>query len=201
MCIRDRASTAYSAYKELGLLDSAFVFYIPVYNNMNASIDNSPNGGTGDNGSSSSPSSSAIGTIVSSAGYKMSGNEINGISPNTNISTVKANLEAIAGSGNVTIKNAKGSTVTSGTISTGYQITIINSSETRTLTVVVYGDTSGDGVINALDLLQVQKSILGTYTLNDAYKEAGDPSKDGKINALDLLQVQKSILGTYTISQ
>ena len=195
------ASTAYSAYKELGLLDSAFVFYIPVYNNMNASIDNSPNGGTGDNGSSSSPSSSAIGTIVSSAGYKMSGNEINGISPNTNISTVKANLEAIAGSGNVTIKNAKGSTVTSGTISTGYQITIINSSETRTLTVVVDGDTSGDGVINALDLLQVQKSILGTYTLNDAYKEAGDPSKDGKINALDLLQVQKSILGTYTISQ
>jgi len=26
-------------------------------------------------------------------------------------------------------------------------------------------DTSGDGKINALDLLQVQKSILGTYKI------------------------------------
>ena len=27
------------------------------------------------------------------------------------------------------------------------------------------GDTSGDGVINALDLAQVQKNILGTYNI------------------------------------
>ena len=27
------------------------------------------------------------------------------------------------------------------------------------------GDTSSDGSINALDLLQIQKSILGTYSI------------------------------------
>ena len=81
------------------------------------------------------------------------------------------------------------------------KVNIKNSSETRTLTVVIYGDTSGDGVINALDLLQVQKNILGTYSLSGAYSSAGDTSKDGTINALDLLQVQKNILGTYNISQ
>ena len=27
------------------------------------------------------------------------------------------------------------------------------------------GDTSGDNVINALDLLQIQRNILGTYTI------------------------------------
>ncbi len=195
------ASTAYNAYNELGLLDSAFVFYIPVYNNMNAIINNNPSGSVDDGGSSSSPSSSAIGTIVTSAGYKLSNSQMSGISPNTSVSTVKANLEAIAGSGNVTITNASGATVSSGNIGTGYQVKITNSSETRTLTVVINGDTSGDGIINALDLLQVQKNILGTYNLTGAYQEAGDTSKDNTINALDLLQVQKSILGTYTISQ
>ncbi len=194
------ASTAYNAYKDLGLLDLAFNFYIPVYNNMNASIDNNPSGGV-DNGSSSSPSDSPINTIVTSAGYKVSGNQIRGINPNTDVGTIKANLEAIAGSGNVTIKNANGTTVSSGNIGTGYQVTISNSSETKALTVVIYGDTSGDGIINALDLLQVQKNILGTYDLNGVYSEAGNPSRDNQINALDLLQVQKSILGTYTISQ
>ena len=194
------ATSTYNSYKSLGLLDSAFAFYIPVYYNMSASIDNSPNGGV-DNGSSSSPSSSAIGTIVTSAGYKMSGSEISGIDPNTGVSAMKANLEAIAGSGNVTIKNASGTTVSSGNVGTGYQVTIKNSSETKTLTVVIYGDTSGDGVVNALDLLQIRKNILGAYTLSGAYQEAGDPSKDNTIDALDLLQVQKSILGSYTISQ
>ena len=191
------ASTSYNAYKELGLLDSAFVFYIPVYNNMNASIDNSPSGPV-DGGSSSSPSDSAIGTIVTSAGYKISGDYIKGIDPLTSADTIKANLEAIAGTGNVSIELSKDA---DDYIGTGSKITIKNSTETRTLTVLIYGDTSGDGVINALDLLQVQKNILGTYTLSGAYSEAGDTSKDNKINALDLLQVQKSILGTYTIEQ
>ena len=192
--------STYNSYKELGLLNSGFAFYIPVYRNMSATIDNAPSGGV-DSGSSSSPSSSAIGTIVTSAGYQVSGDYVRKVSPGTTVGDMKANLEAIAGSGNVTIKNASGVVVSSGNVGTGYQVTITNSSETKTLTVVVYGDTSGDGVINALDLLQVQKNILGTYSLTGAYKSAGDPSKDGNINALDLLQVQKSILGTYTIEQ
>ena len=73
--------------------------------------------------------------------------------------------------------------------------------ETEVLEVIIKGDTSGDGVINALDLLQVQKNILGTYTLTGAYLEAADTSKDGVVNALDLLQVQKNILGTFEIEQ
>ena len=194
------STSTYSSYRDLGLLDSGFAFYIPVYYNMSASIGNSPSGGV-DGGSSSSPSSSAIGTIVSSAGYSMSNDKISGIGANTQVTALKANLEAIAGSGNVTITNADGVSVNSGNIGTGYKVNIKNSSETRTLTVVIYGDTSGDGVINALDLLQVQKNILGTYSLSGAYSSAGDTSKDGTINALDLLQVQKNILGTYNISQ
>ncbi len=50
-------------------------------------------------------------------------------------------------------------------------------------------------------MLQVQKSILGSYDLTEEQKKAGDASGDGKINALDLLQIQKSILGSYEIKQ
>ena len=195
------ASTAYNAYKNLGLLDSAFIFYIPVYNNMDATIDNSPSGAVDSGGSSSSPSSSTIGTIVTSAGYKVSGNYIKDIGPSTDAKAIKANLEAIAGSGNVSILNQNGAVVNSGVVGTGYQIKITNSTETKTLTVLIYGDTSGDGEINALDLLQVQKNILGASSLSGVVKEAGDTSKDGTINALDLLQIQKDILGAGDIAQ
>ena len=195
------ASTAYNAYKNLGLLDSAFIFYIPVYNNMDATIDNSPSGAVDSGGSSSSPSSSTIGTIVTSAGYKVSGNYIKDIGPSIDAKAIKANLEAIAGSGNVSILNQNGAVVNSGVVGTGYQIKITNSTETKTLTVLIYGDTSGDGEINALDLLQVQKNILGASSLSGVVKEAGDTSKDGTINALDLLQIQKDILGAGDIAQ
>lgn len=192
------ASTAYNAYNELGLLDSSFVFYIPVYNNMNASVDNSPSGPVDSGGSSSSPSSSAIGTIVTSAGYKISGDYIKGIDPLTSADTIKANLEAIAGSGNVHIEKSSES---DDYLGTGSKITITNSSETKTLTVLVYGDTSGDGEIGALDLLQVQKNILGASSLSGVYKEAADTSRDGEIGALDLLQIQKEILGAGKVNQ
>ena len=117
------------------------------------------------------------------------------------MATLKSTIESVGGSSTVTIYNAAGSIVNSGTLATGFKVVVNNSSTVETLEVVIKGDTSGDGIINALDLLQVQKNILGTYNLSGAYSLAGDTSGDGAINALDLLQVQKSILGTYNIVQ
>ena len=67
--------------------------------------------------------------------------------------------------------------------------------------VVIKGDVSGDGVINALDLLRVQKVILKQVNLDDSGKLSADTSGDGKVNALDLLQIQKHILKQTTITQ
>ena len=114
---------------------------------------------------------------------------------------LKSAIEAVGGNATVAIFDAKGNAKTSGLIATGDKVSINNQSETEVLEVIIKGDTSGDGVINALDLLQVQKNILGTYTLTGAYLEAADTSKDGVVNALDLLQVQKNILGTFEIEQ
>ncbi len=188
------ASTAYNAYEKNNLLNSPFEFLIPVYNNMDGTITNSSSGAV-DSGEYQGPTTNSIASIITSAGYRVSGSNLLGINPNSTTESVKNNLEAISGSNTVTV------TSSSSLIATGSTITIKNSEETKTYTVVIKGDTSGDGKINALDLLQVQKSILGSYSLKEANKLAGDTSNDGKINALDLLQIQKNILGTYTINQ
>ena len=64
-----------------------------------------------------------------------------------------------------------------------------------------FRDTNGDGKVSALDLLRVQKQIIGASKLSGTYKTAGDTNKDGKVSALDLLQVQKQIIGAGTIKQ
>lgn len=194
------AVSTYRTYSNIGILDSGFAFYIPVYTNMTNEIINTDNGAK-DDGGSSTIIATPISTIVTSSGYHYSTNYISNISPNTNLTTVKSALESISGTNSVVIKNQDGNVITGGLIGTGDKIVISNSNSTEELNVIIKGDTSGDGVINALDLLQIQKYILGTYNLSGVYSLAGDTSSDGTINALDLLQVQKSILGTYTINQ
>ena len=191
------AKTVYSSYNNLVSLNNAFSFHIPVYSNMDSRDYNSGSGGDGDD--TSGKSNAAAATIAKNAGYSVNGNYIK-ITAGVKVDVVKSNLEAIAGTGNIIVRNASDKAVTSGKIGTGFKVLITNTAGTTTYTVAVKGDTSGDGEINALDLLQVQKYILKTYKLSGAYYEAGDTSGDGEINALDLLQVQKSILKTYTIS-
>lgn len=195
------AKTTYNTYKKLELLNNVFVFYIPIYNNMNDNNFSQNNGAVETPEEENKPTTMEINTIIVSSGYKYAKGMISGISPNTNVNTVKSAIESISGSGSVKIKNSKDVLVTEGLIGTGFKIEVNNSEKTETLNVVINGDTSGDGIINALDLLQVQKNILGTYTLSGVYSLAGDTSDDGVVNALDLLQVQKNILGTYKIVQ
>lgn len=193
------SSMTYKSFEQKGL-ESPFIFSIPVYNNMNATIDNSGNGAvdSGD-GTAPKPSTIPIHTIVTSSGYKYESGYISGVALGTDVHTLKGSLESVGGNSTVVVTNLNGEAVLSGVIGTGFKVSINNQSTTEVLEVVVKGDTSGDGIVNALDLLQIQKSILGTYTLTGGALKAGDTSSDGVVNALDLLQVQKHILGTYTI--
>ena len=195
------SSTAYNAYNKNNLLELNLTFKIPIFNKMDASIVNSGNGAVDNGDDKPEPSTIPISTIVTSSGYRYTSKYISNIAVNTDVSTVKETLESVGGNATVSILDANGNVKASGVIATGDKVSINNQSETEILEVIIKGDTSGDGVINALDLLQVQKNILGTYTLTGAYLEAADTSKDGMVNALDLLQIQKSILGTYEIEQ
>ena len=208
---KSEGSIIYKAYSNLNMLDSAFTFYIPVFEQMPTSTSLPTNGSDknygGNNTSNNnplnpstpspdpSPQVPSVNSIIAGAKLSTSENYITGINPKTSVQTIKASLESMGGK--VTIQNGNGQTVTTGNIGTGFKITINGS----VYYAVIYGDPSGDGKINALDLLKVQKHILKTPTLSGAQFKAADVSKDGKINALDLLKIQKYILGKGSIVQ
>ena len=182
--------TLYNAYNSLGKLSLGFKFVIPVYSNTTAVIDNSSQGATGDtsnNNTGLSPS-----TMVISSGYSLSGTTITNVKGNTSFDDFSGKISSQGGSVEVYSGNSK---ITSGSVGTGMTAKVTSSAGTTSFTIVVRGDVSGDGKVNTLDLLNVQKSLLGLKSLSGAYSTAGDVSGDGKVNTLDLLNIQKSILG------
>ena len=72
----------------------------------------------------------------------------------------------------------------------------------RELTVIFYGDVNGDGKINSVDLLVLQRHILEIEKLGDIYPKAGNINKNGKApSSVDLLLIQRHILQLAIIQQ
>ena len=87
-----------------------------------------------------------------------------------------------------------------GKLATGMTLKVTNNGEAD-YTIVIYGDNNGDGEIDIVDLLKVQKSILGASKLEGAYLKASDVNKDGEVDIVDLLKIQKHILNVSKIEQ
>lgn len=127
--------------------------------------------------------------------------KINDLNLTVNLGTTKNDLSAIikkySPSTTLTFKNASGVELgTTNILSTGHTLMLkTTANEIKTFTIIIKGDCSGDGKITILDLLQVQKHILNSKKLTNAYLNAADTSGDGKITILDLLQIQKHIVG------
>ena len=183
-------TTLYNAYSKLNLLNLPFNFVIPVYANLNADIQNSPGGATGD--TTNANTNLAPSTMVVSSGYGLNGSYINNVGKNTSLDDFVGRISSQGGTVEVYSNNNR---IYDGLIGTGMTVRVISSTGESTFTAIVKGDPSGDGKVNALDLLQIQKSIIGEKSLGNANTAAADVSGDGKVNALDLLQVQKNILG------
>lgn len=60
---------------------------------------------------------------------------------------------------------------------------------------VLSGDINGDGKVNSLDVLKLQRQILGLESLAAGSQAAADLNGDGKVNSQDLLLLQKKVLG------
>ena len=136
-----------------------------------------------------------VSMVLEKSNLNIKDNYIVGIRPETKASVIKSSI-ITSGARNVTIKNSKGIEIKDTDIlGTDYKVTISTLLESKTFTLVVKGDTSGDGKVTILDLLQVRKHINGDNKLNNTRFLAGDTSGDNKITILDLLQVRKHING------
>lgn len=138
--------------------------------------------------------------LLTKANLKQKNSYINGIALGSTTTSMTNNIKKADSTASVSFTNASGKSKT-GKVVTGDMMKITNAKETKTVTIIIYGDTNGDGIISIKDLLQIQKDILNYTKLIGCYKEAADVNKDGKINIKDLLIVQKNILGYSNVSQ
>lgn len=101
---------------------------------------------------------------------------------------------------NVQIVNAKGVQKTSGYIATGDKFTLKNANGDviDSLTVVVTGDMTGDGRINAADYIMQRRVILRMITTSADKYAAGDINGNGNIQPNDYIKLRRYILGMLT---
>ena len=171
-----------------------------------ATTNNDDNGGNGNTTIPDRPpedptTTVTIAEVINASTYKTDNTYLWKITYGTSVSTLVSKLKKYSSTVSVTVNDKNNKAKTSGTIGTGDKVIIDTGSETKTLTIVMYGDTSGDGKISGVDLLNIQKHILGKVKLTGPYLKAADTSKDGKISGIDLLNMQKHILGKLVISQ
>ena len=131
--------------------------------------------------------------------YTVSDGTITGVAVSTTVSAFVSNLGCT--NGTVSVRTSSGEEKTSDRIGTGDIVKITVSGNTSTYTVIIFGDVNGDGIINALDLLKIQKHIIGASTLKDPYLKAANIKRSGMLSALDLLKVQKYLMGAAQIMQ
>ena len=61
-------------------------------------------------------------------------------------------------------------------------------------TIIVQADTSGDGSVNIMDLMQVKRHVLKSKLLTGNGLLAADLNADKKINIMDIMRVTKIII-------
>ena len=124
-------------------------------------------------------------TIIDNLGLKEYGEYLKGFNIGATISSLKAKELSVTYS-------------TDTVIATGTKVTF---NDGKTYTAIVYGDLTGDGLVNSADLLRLRQYLLATKDLTGAYKEAADLTGDGQINSADLLKLRQYLLGQANINQ
>ena len=91
-------------------------------------------------------------------------------------------------------------------VGTGSKVQIYTNTDSQTLVaeyeILIYGDVDGNGKINSVDLLKLQRHILELEELDFLSQKAGNINKNGKKpTSVDLLLIQRHILGLKQIEQ
>lgn len=182
---RSESLISYAAYEKLGMLDTSFVFYIPVYNNMPTKACKLP-------GTTEKTDSIIIGDFG-----------ISGIEPGMTVDELKAKI--VADNLTIVVKNAEGKTLEdAANVTTGTKVELITEAGevAESYDVVIYGDVDGDGNIYATDYVKIKNHIMDEKkALQGPYKEAADVNKDNNIYATDYVVIKNYIMGKGTISQ
>ncbi len=160
--------------------------------------DSSSVGGEGDNSSSnpSNPGVLPLMTHLSNMKLTKKGNYLTNVSVGTTVGTLKSRTKgnelAFRNSNNVLMGDSE-------RVGTGTKITFPTG---ETYEIVLYGDLTGDGLINSADLLRMRQILLGQVKYSGAYLESARLiNVNGNVNSADLLRLRQYLLGQKSISQ
>jgi len=142
-----------------------------------------------------------IDEMLEQSTFKATDEYITGITFGMGTNTMTEELLKINKFATIKVTNNKDEVKTTGALGTGDKITITSKDEEKTFEIVLYGDISGDGIVNNIDLLTVQKHIWKDTTLLGSKLKSADIDKDEVITNADLLRIQKHIWKDLTISQ
>lgn len=131
--------------------------------------------------------------IVKDDKYTIKDGIIDGISNNVTVSS----LSDIILNDNFTVIDAKGNLLSDNDIiGTGCVISIFSGD---TVTVVVKGDTDGDGNITSTDYLLVKNAFLGKAELKKAFSLSADTDCNGEVDSSDFAKLKSHFLGEYNL--
>ena len=127
---------------------------------------------------------------INSNKYDISNQYISKVYPETIAQVLKSNIQTNATQINIYTKN--GELVEDyDTITTGMTIEFKFMNETKTLTIVVSGDTNGNGIVELADMILANRLRLGKNNLQGEYLLAADFDKNGKVSFIELLKINK----------
>lgn len=135
---------------------------------------------------------------ITSSKHIISGNNISKITAGTTVSSLLAGLnegsycKAYKGNSVVSVNTAVG---------TGMVVKIMDGNTVKaSYTVIVTGDTNGDGAISVTDMIAIKAHILNKSTLTGVYATAANTNGDSGISITDFIQVKAKILGKGSIT-
>lgn len=142
-----------------------------------------------------------IDEMLEQSTFKVTDEYLTGITFGMGTNTITEEFLKINKFATIKVTNNKDEVKTTGALGTGDKITITSKDEEKTFEIILYGDINGDGTVNNIDLLTVQKHIWKDTTLLGSKLKSADIDKDESITNADLLRIQKHIWKDLTISQ
>lgn len=202
--------TSYNAYRNNNLLNSSMLFEIPVYSNMPSQAVSKPADSGNPNNWLKSLSIAGYGLTPS---YAVNNTTDYSLIVSDSVSQISVSATPVNGNARVsgagTLSLAQGTnvinivvTAQSGATRT-YKLTVVRGTATNTPSTPTAGskrgDLNGDGKITALDIVKLQRLIVGLDALNSDVLAIADINGDGRVTALDIVKLQRHIVGLETI--
>lgn len=132
-------------------------------------------------------------SILSSIKVTNKDNYLTGFTLGMDISKTINAIKALDDRIVVSVKDKDGNTITSGIVTTGMSLSINTQNTNKTYTLVIRGDTNGDGKISAIDYVKLRNNLDKVSTLAGVFLKGADVNNDGKVSALDYVKIRNHL--------